>query len=75
MRNSKKNNLVLSFIIWSGAILQAQPGFDDGNGGVEGSDPIAASIDLQIIFLLFGALIFAYYLFLHKNKDSKKENS
>ncbi len=39
----------------------AQPGDDDGSGGLEGNDPPPAPINGQILWLGLLAIVFAYY--------------
>lgn len=54
----------------SNFIAFAQPGDDDGSGGLEGtSDPQPADINGKLILLLILGLVFAFYIF---RKNLKK---
>jgi len=39
----------------------AQPGDDDGSGGLEGTDPQPADIDSRLILLLLLGIVFAFF--------------
>jgi len=39
----------------------AQPGDDDGSGGLEGNDPPPAPINTKLIWLAIIALIYGFY--------------
>jgi hypothetical protein len=60
-----KNNLfklyILSFFLLSDFLLFAQPGDDDGGGGLEGDDPVPAAIDGKLVWLGVVAVIYAFY--------------
>lgn len=59
---------ILSFVLLSDFMVFAQPGDDDGGGGLEGGDPQPAPINSKLILLLIAGLCFAIYTF----KRSKK---
>lgn len=61
---------ILSFLIVFNTLLHAQPGDDDGGGGVEGEDPITAPINKQLSLLFIGGLAIALYAF-SNNKNKK----
>lgn len=42
-------------------LSNAQPGDDDNNGDLEGSDPIAAPINTQLYIVLFLGIAYTYY--------------
>lgn len=65
--------LVYSFILVVNTIIFAQPGVDDGSGGVEGGDPIAAPINTHLSLLFIGGLIVAFYAF--SGNKNKKEST
>lgn len=51
---------LLTFFILSDFVVFAQPGSDDGSGGLEGDDPPAAPINSKLILLLILGLVFAF---------------
>ncbi|MEK8180981.1 hypothetical protein WMW71_11580 [Flavobacterium buctense] len=52
---------ILSVILLSDFTMFAQPGDDDGGGGLEGGDPAPAPINSKLILLLIVGLSFAFY--------------
>lgn len=62
-----KNNLfklyILSFFLLLDITLFAQPGQDQGGGGLEGDDPPTAPIDGKLLWLGIVALLFAFYTY------------
>ncbi|WP_298116187.1 hypothetical protein [Flavobacterium sp.] len=53
----------LSFMLLSNFIAFAQPGDDDGSGGLEDtSDPQPADINGKLILLLILGIVFAFYI-------------
>ena len=58
---------LLSFILLSDFAVFAQPGDDDGGGGLEGGDPQPAPINSKILFLAIVGVLFVIYTF-RKNK-------
>ncbi len=52
--------LVILFVLMDIAVF-AQPGDDDGSGGLEGNDPPPAPINTKLIWLVVLGLIYAYY--------------
>ncbi|MDI1315946.1 hypothetical protein [Flavobacterium sp.] len=69
MRNLVKLYLV-SFIFLSDFIAFAQPGDDDGTGGLEGGDPQPAPIDSKLILLAIIGILFAVYSFRKNRKQA-----
>ena len=67
-----KNNLfriyILSFFLLTDFILFAQPGDDDGGGGLEGSDPPPAPINGKLVWLGIAAIVFAFYSLKRKRR-------
>jgi hypothetical protein len=67
-----KNNLfklyILSLFLLSDFLVFAQPGDDDGGGGLEGGDPVPAAIDAKLVWLGIAAVIYAFYSFNRKRK-------
>lgn len=60
---------ILTFLLLSDFILFAQPGDDDGSGGLEGEDTPAAPIDGKLIWLAIVSILFAFY---YLNKRAQK---
>ena len=67
-----KNNLfkiyILSFLLLSDFLMFAQPGDDDGGGGLEGNDPPATPINSKLVWLSVVAILFALYSFKKNRK-------
>jgi len=51
-------------------IAFAQPGDDDGGGGLEGGDPEPAPIDSKLILLAITGILFAVYSFRKNRKQA-----
>lgn len=58
---------LFSFILLSDIMVFAQPGDDDGGGGLEGGDPQPAPINSKLILLAIAGVLFVIYSF-RKNK-------
>jgi hypothetical protein len=58
------------FSFFSDFALYAQPGDDDGGGGLEGGDPAPAPINSKIILLFIAGLLFAFYTFKRNRKEA-----
>ena len=58
---------ILTFVLLSDFIAFAQPGADDGSGGLEGGDPQPAPINTKLILLAIAGVCFVIYYF-RKNK-------
>lgn len=58
---------LLSIILLSDFAAFAQPGNDDGGGGLEGGDPLPAPINSKIILLAIAGVYLVIYTF-SKNK-------
>ncbi len=52
---------ILVFLFLSDFVLFAQPGDDDGSGGIEGDDAPAAPIDGKLLWLAIVSILFAFY--------------
>lgn len=52
--------LVILFVLMDFVVF-AQPGDDDGSGGLEGNDPPPAPINSKIIWLAIIAIIYGFY--------------
>lgn len=69
-----KNNLfkiyILSFFLLTDFMLFAQPGDNDGTGGLEGNDPPPAPINGKLIWLGIAAILFAFYSYQRKTKKA-----
>lgn len=60
---------ILTFLLLSNISVFAQPGDDDGGGGLEGNDPNPAPINSKLIYLLILGVLFAVYS-IKKNKKT-----
>ena len=59
---------LLSFILLSDFVAFAQPGDDDGGGGLEGDDPAPAPINGKLILLAIMGIIFVLYTYRNNKK-------
>jgi hypothetical protein len=60
---------LLSLILLSDFVAFAQPGDDDGGGGLEDGDPQPAPINSKLILLAIMGILFVLYTF---NKSRKQ---
>ncbi|MBC8882968.1 hypothetical protein H9X57_04930 [Flavobacterium piscinae] len=60
---------IVTFLLLSDFIMFAQPGDDDGGGGLEGDDTPVAPIDGKLIWLAMISILFAFY---YLNKRTQK---
>jgi hypothetical protein len=60
---------LLSLILLSDFVTFAQPGDDDGGGGLEGGDPAPAPINSKLILLAIMGILFVLYTV---NKSKKQ---
>ncbi len=63
MKNSLKFYFVTLLLLASDFVAFAQPGDDDGGGGLEGDDPQPAPIDSKLIILLIIGILFVFYTY------------
>jgi hypothetical protein len=61
MKNKLSYSFLVIFFLLVDFVAFAQPGDDDGSGGLEGNDPPPAPINGQLIWLGVLAIIFAFY--------------
>lgn len=61
MRKNLLNFYLISFFLLVDFVAFAQPGDDDGSGGLEGNDPPPAPINGKLLWLGIAAVIFAFY--------------
>ncbi|MGV3697205.1 hypothetical protein [Flavobacterium sp.] len=61
---------LLTFIALSDFVAFAQPGDDDGGGGLEGGDPEPAPIDSRLILLAVTGILFAMYTFRKNRREA-----
>ena len=61
---------MLSFIFLSDFVAFAQPGDDDGGGGLEGGDPQPAPINGKLILLAITGILFVIYTFRKSEKQA-----
>ncbi len=60
----KKNFLTIPLVILfvlTDFVVFAQPGDDDGSGGLEGNDPPPAPINTKLIWLAVIAIVYGFY--------------
>jgi hypothetical protein len=58
---------LLSFILLSNFVAYADPGDDDGTGGLDGGDPTYAPINSQLMLLAIVGIAYVIYTY-RKNK-------
>jgi len=63
MKNKIPHICLVSFFLLTDFVVFAQPGSNDGSGGLEGNDPPPAPIDGKLLWLGLIAIIFAFYSF------------
>lgn len=63
MRNRAIDIFFIGLLLLVDFATFAQPGDDDGSGGLEGNDPPPAPINGQLIWLGIAAIVFAFYSF------------
>ncbi|NNT72035.1 hypothetical protein HKT18_07405 [Flavobacterium sp. IMCC34852] len=68
MKNSLKFYFVTLLLLAFDFVAFAQPGDDDGGGGLEGDDPQPAPIDSKLTILLIVGILFVFYTY----KKSKR---
>lgn len=61
---------LLTFILLSDFVAFAQPGDDDGGGGVEGGDPEPAPINSKLLLLAITGVLFVLYTFRKNKKEA-----
>ena len=61
MKNRVLHIFLITFFIFVDFVAFAQPGDDDGSGGLEGNDPPPAPINGKLIWLGIVAILFAFY--------------
>ena len=59
---------ILAFVIVSDFAMYAQPGDDDGGGGLEGGDPAPAPINGKLILIAIMGIIFVLYTYRNKKR-------
>ncbi|MCA6423392.1 MAG: hypothetical protein IM568_11305 [Flavobacterium sp.] len=67
MKNILKYYIIV-FIIVSDFAMYAQPGDDDGGGGLEGNDPQPAPINGKLVILAITAILFVLYTYRNKKR-------
>ena len=70
MKNLSSKLYMTLLLIFSNLIIFAQPGNNDGFGGLEGGDAPAAPVDDWIIPFIVLSSIVGYYLIRKKFKNS-----
>ena len=61
MKNKLFNLYLITFFLLVDFVAFAQPGDDDGSGGLEGDDAPPAPINGKLVWLAIVALLFAFY--------------
>ena len=59
---------ILTFVLLSDFVIFAQPGADDGTGGLEDNDPPPTPINGKLILLAIIGVLFVFYTFKEKRK-------
>ena len=59
---------LLTFVLLSDFVAFAQPGDNDGGGGLEGGDPQPAPIDSKLLILAVLGIAFVLYTFKKNRK-------
>lgn len=75
MKNNLLKYYIAAFYLCSNVVVFAQPGNNDGSGGLEGTDPAAAPIDDYIWVLAaigLGYVFFRMRHFVQKGSVSKE---
>jgi hypothetical protein len=69
-----KNNLfklyIHSFLVLSDFVMFAQPGDDNGDGTLEGDDPLPTPINGKLIWLTITGLLFVIYTIKRNRKTA-----
>ncbi|MBL0014143.1 MAG: hypothetical protein IPP30_10670 [Flavobacterium sp.] len=63
MKNRILHISLVSLFLLVDFVAFAQPGDDDGSGGLEGNDPPPAPINGKLLWLGIAAVLFAFYSF------------
>jgi hypothetical protein len=63
MKNRFIHIFLFSFFLLVDFVSFAQPGSDDGSGGLEGNDPPPAPINEKLLWLGIVAVLYAFYSF------------
>lgn len=69
MKNNTKLSL-LALLLFSNLMTFAQPGNDQGGGGLEGNDPPPASIDTLLIVMAIIGTLFVFNIYKQQNKKA-----
>ena len=70
MKKNLSKIFILGFFLFTNFIVFAQPGNNDGTGGLEGTDPPPAPINTWLIWLGIAAIVFAFYSFKTKRQQT-----
>lgn len=63
---------LFSFLLISDFVVLAQPGVDDGSGGLEGNDPPPAPINSKLIWLALFGVVLAFNHFKTQKQNTNK---
>jgi hypothetical protein len=61
---------ILTFVLFSDYVLFAQPGGDNGSGGLDGNDPPPSPINDKLILLALTGVLFVVYSFIKKRRQA-----
>jgi len=61
MKNKLFNLYLITFFLLVDFVAFAQPGDDDGSGGLEGDDAPPAPINGKLVWLAIVAILYAFY--------------
>jgi len=61
---------ILTFVLFSDFLVFAQPGGNDGSGGLEGNDPPPSPINGKLFLLALIGVLFVVYTFRKNRKQA-----
>jgi hypothetical protein len=61
---------ILTFVLFSDFVVFAQPGGNDGTGGLEGNDPPPSPINGKLFLLALIGVLFVVYTFRKNRKQA-----
>ena len=72
MYSKAKRQLILAVFLLFQCSLRAFPGLDDGDGDLEGSDPLpVAAIDSSLFLMVLIALLLGYFVLIQIRNNTR----